>query len=328
MGSNQDITQITTFGVASCFGGSNGGCANAPYVIKDSECQASLSNQNLELVWKSVVAPINCKANSLVCLSKLSQEIASLTFQHTRNQVANDRVGQPFLLISGDHSSAIGTWAGVIQGLGNRTLGLIWIDAHLDAHKLKTSPSGNLHGMPVSVLLNKAEPTLQAVYPYLSESRDDSENDSRDESADDNQLTEFPYLSGENLSLLGTRSYEPEELDLVKNENVQIFNMHHLMHADNPLKQLNKIAAELLTRCDLIGISLDVDAISPEDAPAVETPEEHGIKGEMLIKMLEDFSYKDKLVGLEISEFSPSDDVEGKTEKLIHRLIAATFSKT
>ncbi|MBL4583132.1 MAG: arginase family protein [Pseudomonadales bacterium] len=311
MGSNQEVMKISTFGVASCFGGSNGTCANAPYVIRASAYKDCLTTKNIELNWKSVVSPKNCTTNSLSCLSELSYDIASLTYQHTLNNIMGRQLGTPFLVISGDHSSAIGTWAGVIQGLKGKTLGLIWIDAHLDAHRLATSPTGNLHGMPVAVLLNKAEPTLQATYPVIG----------------NEQTAEVPHLNGENLSLLGIRSYEPPELELLKNENAHVFKMQHLMHADNPVAQLNTMAADLLARCDVIGISLDVDAINPEDAPAVETPEKNGIKGEMLIKMLSEFSYKDKLVGLEISEFSPADDVQMKTEKLINRLISATFSK-
>ena len=72
----------------------------------------------------------------------------------------------PFLIFSGDHSSAIGTWSGVLNSLpAESSFALIWIDAHMDAHTLSTSHSGNLHGMPVSVLLGEAEHELQDCCP-------------------------------------------------------------------------------------------------------------------------------------------------------------------
>ena len=311
MDSNQAITLINTIGVAACFGGSQEACDNAPYVIRCSPFQDYLSHKNLELCWRKVITAVDCPANSLSCLHKINHQVASLTYQHTLQNVSNNTADRPFLVVAGDHSSAIGTWSGVIQAMPTKTLGLIWIDAHLDSHTLDTSPSGNLHGMPLSVLLNKADKNLQATYPQLPL----------------NQHTEYPYLLGENLSLLGARSYEPEELVLLNKANASIYSMQQLLHNTAPSQQLNNLAEDLLTRCDLIGISLDLDAISPEDAPAVETPEKDGIAGEMLISMLNNFTYKNKLVGFELSEFNPSNDIEQKTEKLILRLIAALFDK-
>lgn len=308
MDSNRAITLINTFGVAACLGGPQDTCDNAPHVIRSSQFQHYLTEKNLELYWRKIVIPVNNKANSLSCLSKISYEIASLTYRYTIKNFTEDTVNEPFLLISGDHSSAIGTWSGVMQA---KTLGLIWIDAHLDAHTLETSPSGNLHGMPLSVLLHKADEKLQATYPRLTV----------------NQQTQCNYLSGNNLSLLGARSYEPEEYALLKQANADIYDMQQIQQNSTPAQQLNIIAEDLLTRCDVIGISLDLDAISPEDAPAVETPENNGISGAMLISMLDSFSYKSKLIGFEISEFNPVNDINQKTEKLIMQLIAAIFDK-
>lgn len=327
MGTTPAITLIDTFGVAACLGGSQDTGYNAPHVIRSSPFQHHLTEKNLALHWKKIVAPVNAIENSLNCLSKISQEIASLTYKHTIEHFTEDTINRPFLLISGDHSSAIGTWSGVIQALARssalhhsglktpnsklKTLGLIWLDAHLDAHTLETSPSGNLHGMPLSVLLNKADKELQATYPNFSM----------------NQATDNKYLLGKNLSLLGVRSYEPEEHALLKQANANIYDMDKFHKNSTPAQLLNIIAKDLLTRCDAIGISLDLDAISPEDAPAVETPEKNGIPGEMLIFMLDNFSYQDKLIGFEISEFNPVNDINQKTEKLIMQLIAATFNK-
>ncbi|MCW8928932.1 MAG: arginase family protein [Gammaproteobacteria bacterium] len=308
MDSNQAVTLVNTFGVAACLGGSQDTCDNAPYVIRSSPFQYYLTDRNLLLDWQKIITPVDNTANSLKNLNKISHEIASLTYQYAVNNIVEGDVNHPFLLISGDHSSAIGTWSGVI---GATTLGLIWIDAHLDAHTLETSPSGNLHGMPLSVLLNKADKKLQESYPQFIP----------------NNLEHCHYLSGKNLSLLGVRSFEPEEHALLKQVNAHIYGMEYFHGNSASFQQLNTIAEDLLTRCDVIGISLDLDAISPEDAPAVETPEKNGLSGKMLISMLEHFSYKNKLIGFEISEFNPINDIDQKTEKIIMQIIGAVFDK-
>ena len=123
MDSNQANTVITTFGVASCFGGSQETCANAPDVIRTSAFNEYLSHKNLELSWKTINSPLHCPANSLNCLRQMSQQIATLTYQYTLEHINNNRVEQPFLLISGEHSSAVGTWSGVMQASETKKIG-------------------------------------------------------------------------------------------------------------------------------------------------------------------------------------------------------------
>ncbi|MDX2504225.1 MAG: arginase family protein [Gammaproteobacteria bacterium] len=320
MASTQAVTLIETIGVASCLGGSQDSCDIAPYVIRASPFQQLLTDNNLALHWQQIVAPAYDAPNSLPCLARISKEIACLTYKHTLEHFSGhstgEQTGKPFLLLSGDHSSAIGTWCGVMSALAHsdkklKTLGLIWLDAHLDAHTLETSPSGNLHGMPLSVLLGKADKKLQATYPDAALE----------------QHTGCGHLSGNNLSLLGVRSYEAEELALLGQVNAKIYSMDALQNNSAPEQWLNHIAKDLLTRCDVIGISLDMDAINPEDAPAVETPEEHGISGALLIAMLKQFSCREKLVGFEISEFNPVNDINHRTEKLLMQIICAMFDK-
>ncbi len=258
------ITLIDTFGVAACLGGSQNSCDIAPHVIRSSPFKYQLTEKNLALHWKKIVTPVNAIENSLSCLSRISQEIASLTYKHTIEHITEDIINKPFLLISGDHSSAIGTWSGVIYALARsstklkalnpklktlsklKTLGLIWLDAHLDAHTLETSPSGNLHGMPLSVLLNKADKKLQASYPQFSVLQ----------TADDRYLLGShllgSHLLGKNLSLLGVRSYEPEEHALLQQVNANIYDMDKIHKNSTPAQLLNIIAEDLLTRCDVI----------------------------------------------------------------------------
>ena len=126
-------------------------------------------------------------------LNKQSRVISQFTQQQIEDET-------PFLVLGGDHSIAIGTWAGVIKQLpANSNFALIWIDAHMDAHTIETSPSGNFHGMPISMLLGEAEHELLSCVPAQQ------------------------YLEGRDLYLFGVRSFQAEELVLLSKQKVNVF---------------------------------------------------------------------------------------------------------
>ena len=151
------LKTIPTLGVASCIGGSSDTCASGPAVLQISEFSSLLSATKLK--WQPLLEVSNVNKNSLNILKKQSHVVSHFAQEQFES-------GKPFLVLGGDHSIAVGTWAGVLNQLPpNATFALIWIDAHMDAHTLESSPSGNLHGMPVSVLLGEAEFELQNCFP-------------------------------------------------------------------------------------------------------------------------------------------------------------------
>jgi arginase len=170
----------------------------------------------------------------------------------------------------------------------------------MDAHTFDTSPSGNIHGMPVAALLGKADKKLAAMYP-----------------GDD-------FIKPENLILIGVRNYENEEYDLLKQEAVEIVFANRI----NGLAQvLIKAVDKLSLSCQAIGISIDLDFIDPEDAPGVETPAQDGIKAIELIEALSLINRHPKVCGLEISEFNPENDYKNKTLHLMKAIIEAFYSE-
>lgn len=202
---------------------------------------------------------------------------------------------QPFMVISGDHSSAMGTWAGVLNALQpTHQLGLLWLDAHLDAHTYRSSPSGHCHGMPVAALLGKADARLRCLYPSLH------------------------YLKSNRLIMLGARSYELTELRLLSNASVQIIFDTQISN----FKQSFLAAYQKLNQsCSHIGISLDLDLIDPGDAPAVATPVPSGIKASVLLDALSSIQGHSKWCGLECAEFIPATDVNHRTLQLLMDII-------
>jgi len=283
---------IPTLGVASCISGPSDSCALAPAVLQSSTFSSLLS---VELKWEPMLEVSNENKNSLNMLHKQSRVISQFS-----QQQFNDN--KSFLVLGGDHSIAIGTWAGVMNQLpANSNFALIWIDAHMDAHTFESSPSGNIHGMPISVLLGEAGHELQACFP-----------------------TER-YLDGRDIYLFGVRSYEAEELFLLSKKKVNVFDTTRI-EKDGGTQKVLKQLIQTISRCyDYFAISLDLDGIDPEDAPGVETRAEKGLSAENLLAVFNQTDFGKNFIGLEIAEFDPQKDRQQKTEKLVYQIISSIY---
>ncbi len=201
------------------------------------------------------------------------------------------------ILIGGDHSCAIGTWSGVSDYLlsQGRELGLIWIDAHMDAHRPGTSQSGNLHGMPVAHLLGNGYEELVSI------------------------LTKTPKLKPENLVYFGIRSYEPEEEAYLKSLGIKVYYQNQLSEenfAELFISEFNRLAAKTQN----VGISLDLDGLSAEEFSAVGTPEDGGISGHTFLETIKQLDF-DKLIAFEISEYNPKLDYDRTSLTFILQLV-------
>jgi len=284
---------IPTLGVSSCVGGPSDSCAAAPAKLESSGYSSILVNS--ELKWESLLEVSNLNKNSLSILNKQSCVINQFAQQQIENKSS-------FLVLGGDHSIAIGTWAGVMNQLPpDVTFALIWIDAHMDAHTIQTSPSGNLHGMPVSVLLGEADHELQSCYPSAK------------------------YIDGQDLYMFGVRSYEADEMILLSKMKVNVFDTQRIEKDGGTQKVLFQLI-ETISRCyDYYAISIDLDAIDPKDAPGVETREAAGLRADNLLATFEKLDFGSKFIGLEIAEFDPVNDINEKTEKLVYKIINSIY---
>jgi len=193
------------------------------------------------------------------------------------------------IFIGGDHSQAAGAWRGVGRALGWAP-GLIWIDAHLDSHTPATSLSGNLHGMPLAALLGYGDPAMTDI--------------------------PGPSLDPRRVAIIGVHSFEAAEAKFLENLGVRIFGM-----AEIRSRGLASIFSEALRivggEGNGFGISFDLDAIDPVEAPGVSTPVAGGLQAESLRQALQG-CLRDRLcVGLEIVEYCPDQDPQGRTARLV-----------
>lgn len=274
---------LALIGYASGIAANNSGCKDGPLKLYSSLKIANTS-------WHSMVKQEGPKAEQLRIVTQLCSRLAVITRQLTLQH-------QPFAVIGGDHSSAIGTWSGVSTALAPNRLGLIWIDAHLDSHTVATTPSGNIHGMPLASLLGHGAESLTGL------------------------LSTQPKLRPEDICIIGTRSYESAEYQLLKSLNVKIFFMEEVKQRG--LKTIILEALNIVTaNTHGFGFSIDLDAIDPQDAPAVSYPEQDGLNGEELCQALQHVTQFSKPLGIEIVEFNPHQDQNNKTEQLIARLLS------
>jgi len=301
---------IQALGVDSNLGYCQGSSHRAVQELKQDACVDSLAQAGLALDWQlitaqpSVQSPTNDtdtnKNNNLeIQLADVNRQLASKVDELVT-------AGQRFLVLGGDHSIAMGTWSGALaacrQRRGSRaqSLGLLWIDAHLDAHNFGSSPSANIHGMPLRALLDDTEPRLKRLCPQSG------------------------ALCGKNLALLGIRSFEAAEKKFLEEQQVAITYMHEMPRGDCGPSLLRALGT-LSKRCGSVGISLDIDAIDPRHAPGVATPEASGIQLSSLCKALKQARLFDKLVGLEICEYDPAEDVQQRTRQTLLQIIKALF---
>jgi arginase len=175
--------------------------------------------------------------------------------------------------------------------------GLIWIDAHCDAHTPETSPSQNYHGMPIAGLMGYGPKSWSQF------------------------LNIAKKVKPEHIVQIGIRSFEKEEYALLKKLGVKVYEMHEV--GCRTFKSIFEEAYAYLSECtDGIGISFDVDSIDPEYAPGVATPEAGGLDPVEVLTTLRSIVHRPKITALELVEYNPDADVNHKTRRLIFQILA------
>ncbi len=274
---------VSCIGVASSLGAPVAGSERGPEVLLDHSIAAALRHAGLDYQCDAPLHPCLAAAEPL---SELLGRVAA----RTKAAIASGR--RP-LVIGGDHAIAAGTWKGVASALGAMP-GLIWIDAHLDAHVPSTSPTGNRHGMPVAALLGELVPGMSDI--------------------------PGPRVDPLRLVIIGVRSFEAAERQLLDRLGVRIIDAETV--AARGLRVV-LTEARAWIGAGPWGLSLDVDAIDPEATPGVNTPVPGGLAAGELCQALRGLLRQRDCVGIEIAEYNPGRDPDGRTSRLIHDLIDA-----
>lgn len=204
----------------------------------------------------------------------------------------------PFVF-AGDHGSAGGTIAGIKKQYPDKRLGVVWIDAHGDIHSPYTTPSGNMHGMPVATALG---------VDNLNKKRN---NLSLEEVDIWNQLKGLhgisPKINPEDLVYVAVRDVEEEEVSLIQELNVRSISVEEVR--SNGVDSILNEIINRLSACDLIYISFDVDSMDPEfTSHGTGTPVENGLKPEEAFGIMDGLLKTNKVACLEFVEINPCLD--------------------
>ena len=204
------------------------------------------------------------------------------------------------VVFSGDHSNAGGTIAGIKAAHPTKRLGVIWVDAHGDLHSPYTSPTGNVHGMPLATALHE-------------DNLENKNNDPQEET-----IWHWNEMKGSNqrvkhsdLFFVGLRDLEQPEINLMAKHSIPNVTVDELR--EKGVKQVAKMALEHLGDCDIIYISFDVDSMDPSVSRGTGTPVEHGLTEdearELLLNLVED----KRLCCFETTEVNPLLDDKGNS---------------
>lgn len=247
--------------------------------------------QGIEISWHKTLRP-EPAGSPLSIIHDLNEQIAQ---QVCRSATS----GNLPLVIGGDHSCAIGTWSGAalaLKPLGQ--LGLIWVDAHMDSHTPETSPSGAVHGMPLAALLGYGAQELVNLADFS------------------------PKLLPCHLCLVGVRSYETGEAELLQRLGVRVFFMTEVKQRGigTVMKEALAIARNGTVG---FGISIDLDAFNPRESPGVGSPARDGLRHLELDRVLRGIAGVPDLTALELAEFNPLRDRNKRTLELIADLLSA-----
>lgn len=206
------------------------------------------------------------------------------------------------LVFSGDHSSAMGTISGIRSVFPDKTLGVVWIDAHADIHSPYTTPSGNMHGMPLGAMLGEDNMKCKV-------------NDLDEETADYwNKLKDLKFkgakIAPNRLVYFGVRDTEYPEDFLIKDLGIRNFMVAEVR--ERGVEDCVKEALHQLAECDMIYISFDVDSMDSElIADGTGTPVPRGFFPQEISKLLRCLTDSGKVRCLEIVEVNPLLDSQG-----------------
>ena len=206
------------------------------------------------------------------------------------------------IVLSGDHSSALGTLSGISAAYPDKTIGAIWIDAHADLHTPYTSPSGNVHGMPMAAALG--EDNLESRV-----------NDVSEELADlwikmKNIGTNGAKLKAEHLVYFGLRDTEVQEDELIERLNIREYAVHEMRYRS--FETCLNEARERLKDCDYIYVSFDVDSLCSDlISTGTGTPVSKGFDVDEVLEIIKSFFDTQKVVCFEICEVNPLLDTRG-----------------
>jgi len=236
--------------------------------------------------------------------AKYLKEITATCTKHAELVLKTLEAGKTPVVLGGDHSVAAGTVAGVAEFFRkqNQKLGLIWIDAHTDINTPESSPSGNVHGMPLAAIMGLGPPELANIFGFS------------------------PKIAPENCVLVGVRDIDAAEKENVRKAGIEVYTMRDI--DERGMRAVMEDALRAAGRGTAgYHVSLDMDWVDPEDAPGVGTPVRGGATYREAHLAMEIIADHGRLTSFEAVEVNPVIDEHNRTADLAVELTLSVFGK-
>ncbi len=297
--------KVAVIGAPMDLGAGRRGVDMGPSAVRVAQLQLRLESLgyevedlgNIEVVQPESVDRRDARARFLPEIAKSCARLAKMVEKAMG-------AGQFPLVLGGDHSVAAGTIAGVAKHLKRqkKKLGVIWIDAHADMNTPATTPSGNVHGMPLAATIGLGAKELTHIGGYS------------------------PKVNPRNVVLIGLRDVDEEESENIRKSGVKVFTMREVDELGMRSVMTNAIGTAL-DGTDGVHLSFDMDSVDPDDAPGVGTPVRGGLtyrEAHLAMEMLND---SEGLVSMEVVEVNPVLDTANRTALLAVELAASAMGK-
>ncbi len=236
--------------------------------------------------------------------AKYLKEITATCTKHAELVLKTLEHGKTPVVLGGDHSVAVGTIAGAAEFFRrqNQRIGLLWIDAHADINTPESSPSGNVHGMPLAAIMGLGPPELSNLFGFS------------------------PKIAPENCVLVGVRDIDATEKENVRKAGIEVYTMRDI--DERGMRAVMEEALRAAGRGTAgYHVSLDMDWVDPEDAPGVGTPVRGGATYREAHLAMEIIADHGRLLSFEIMEVNPVIDEHNQTANLAVELTLSVFGK-
>jgi arginase len=300
----------------SDIGAGKAGAADGPEAVKDEMESLGIVIDQVEIMDKR---SLNIHNLSHAYGRHIEDVLETMKLLNDKVEGVIGKNGFPVIL-SGDHSNAIGAMSGLKNANAGKRIGVIWVDAHADLHSPYTTPSGNIHGMPLAALAGMDHQELR-------------KNDVEEDVA--YYWNELKHLGHDHISpkfdlkdlvLIGVRDAEKEEWEIIRRTGVRTFEPD-----DIRAKGIKAILAETLDtlkNCDIIYVSFDADSLDPDVSTGTGTTAPDGLSLEQAETIFSTLMSEPKLGAFEITEVNPSLDTKGKEmAKVVAHLIQHGLTK-
>lgn len=290
---------IDIIGVPFDLGAGSRGCRMGPDAIRCAELVQRLRSEGREVkdTGDIMVPPASSEPDIGSVKAKYLREIVKVNRRLYRTVATSIQNGRLPLILGGDHSIAVGSIAGAAQW---KRIGVIWFDAHGDLNTIQTSPSGNVHGMSLAASLGCGHHALTRL--------------------GGNQ----PKIRPEHVVLIGTRSLDPGEEELIRRMGIQLYSARDVKRMGME-EVVQRALAAVSGHTDGVHVSFDMDGLDPSAAPGVGTPVSGGIRLQEAKTAMELIGESGTLISADFVEVNPALDLRNRTSQAAVELMCSLF---